>query len=373
MDVWSESPFLDQHVEAQNNHLPIYGPPADANSFVYAPGLEYLCYAILRPFGLDRMIRAQPAHHCCFFWILAAGCGAWLTSKVARPPANRRAGRIDLSRSPVFHPAMVSSRGFTWDICHPDNLHVFRALFLFCLCFAALETKRYSLALATLSLKRALGVFTNKPKPHRLLDRRSFLRAIIPGAGDGGFSPLFWRAATWRSGSICSWLPFAICALASGDELLSRHKIDFGKLFVIYIALIYDERGLVLYLAIISGFYLWTASETARRYVTAWIALGIFCVLPNTVAYIKQNGGYNNLILFEVWMALLIWPFVLHLFDKLRQPEPNGSGNRGFSFVPAALSVLLVILVVLLFPMRRIPGPDYYQYWSSTIEDSVRK
>src|ERR1700691_5694801 len=53
---WSESPFLTNLMKL-DHHQPIYTNPADGNSFVYSPGLEYLSFAILKPFGLELDIR----------------------------------------------------------------------------------------------------------------------------------------------------------------------------------------------------------------------------------------------------------------------------------------------------------------------------
>src|SRR5690606_29365380 len=54
--VWAESPFLTDMLKLEQGK-PIYGPLADGNSFVYSPGLTYLTYAILKPFGLHLDIR----------------------------------------------------------------------------------------------------------------------------------------------------------------------------------------------------------------------------------------------------------------------------------------------------------------------------
>src|SRR4029079_16394810 len=67
--IWSESPFLTNMLSL-NAGRSVYGPPSNADSFVYSPGLEYLCYAVLHPFGLDRDIRF------CRGVVLAAGLTA---------------------------------------------------------------------------------------------------------------------------------------------------------------------------------------------------------------------------------------------------------------------------------------------------------
>src|SRR5258708_8231196 len=48
MYLWSESPFMTNMLKL-HNHQPVYTAPADGNSFVYSPGLEYLTFAVLNP------------------------------------------------------------------------------------------------------------------------------------------------------------------------------------------------------------------------------------------------------------------------------------------------------------------------------------
>src|SRR6185436_9215028 len=53
---WAESPFMTDMLKLASGR-PLYGPPADLNSFVYAPGLHYLTYALLAPFDLALDVR----------------------------------------------------------------------------------------------------------------------------------------------------------------------------------------------------------------------------------------------------------------------------------------------------------------------------
>src|SRR5258708_4131907 len=53
---WSESPFMTNLMK-MDHHLPIYTSPADGNSFVYSPGLEWITFALLKPFGLQLDVR----------------------------------------------------------------------------------------------------------------------------------------------------------------------------------------------------------------------------------------------------------------------------------------------------------------------------
>src|SRR5271157_2728438 len=79
---WSESPFLTNLLKL-DHHRPVYTNPADGNSFVYAPGLEYLCFAILKPFGLELDIR-----FCRLISVMlalfASGFGALAVRRLAR-------------------------------------------------------------------------------------------------------------------------------------------------------------------------------------------------------------------------------------------------------------------------------------------------
>src|SRR6185312_1654253 len=54
--IWAESPFLTNLLKLDLGQ-PLYGDPADANSFIYSPGLEYITYLILKPFGRHLDIR----------------------------------------------------------------------------------------------------------------------------------------------------------------------------------------------------------------------------------------------------------------------------------------------------------------------------
>ena len=54
--VWAESPFVTDMVKLTAAE-PVFSDPENGNSFIYSPGLLYLSYAILKPFGLQLDIR----------------------------------------------------------------------------------------------------------------------------------------------------------------------------------------------------------------------------------------------------------------------------------------------------------------------------
>src|SRR4029077_46413 len=80
--LWSESTFMTNMLKLAN-HLPLYSDPTDLNSFVYAPGLDYLTYALLAPLG-----RALDIRFCRLVNVLigfgAAACAATIMTGLAR-------------------------------------------------------------------------------------------------------------------------------------------------------------------------------------------------------------------------------------------------------------------------------------------------
>src|SRR3546814_7800720 len=57
---WAESPFMTNMLKLAPGQ-PLYGPPGELNSFVYSPGLPYLAYALLAPFGLALRSEEHPS------------------------------------------------------------------------------------------------------------------------------------------------------------------------------------------------------------------------------------------------------------------------------------------------------------------------
>jgi len=147
MYLWSESPFMTNMLKL-HNHQPVYSTPADGNSFVYSPGLEYLTFALLKPFGLELDIRFCRLVS-TLLGVMAAGFGALAVRRLA-------GSTIAAARTRIFFIAtwcviwLVLSKNFLADITHPDNIHMFHATLIFWLCLSALETKRFGLAVLTI-------------------------------------------------------------------------------------------------------------------------------------------------------------------------------------------------------------------------------
>src|SRR4051812_31629094 len=123
--LWAESPFLTNLMKL-DHHLPVYSSPADGNSFVYSPGLEYLTFALLKPFGVELDIR-----YCrvisTLLGVAAAAFGALTITRLAKtltPVAGKK----------LFFPVtwgvlwLVLAKNCMADIAHPDNLHALHSL-----------------------------------------------------------------------------------------------------------------------------------------------------------------------------------------------------------------------------------------------------
>src|SRR6267154_1316659 len=79
--IWAESPFLTDMIKL-DHHMPVFTAPADGNSFVYSPGLEYITFALLKPFGLELDIRFCRLVS-TLLGIMAAGFGALAVRRLA--------------------------------------------------------------------------------------------------------------------------------------------------------------------------------------------------------------------------------------------------------------------------------------------------
>src|SRR6267154_4215920 len=89
--IWAESPFMTDMIKL-DHHLPVFTAPADGNSFVYSPGLEYITFALLKPFGLELDIRFCRLVS-VLISVLAAGCGATRMIAIAPHPAASTVGK----------------------------------------------------------------------------------------------------------------------------------------------------------------------------------------------------------------------------------------------------------------------------------------
>jgi hypothetical protein len=366
---WSESPFLTNMMKL-DHHQPVYTSPADGNSFVYSPGLEYLSYAVLKPFGLELDIRF------CRVIVVALGLlasvfGALAVTRLTRNlTAVRRPGLFFLSAAGLVW--LVHSKNFLSDVDHPDNLHAFHATLIFWLTLLAVESRRFGVALLTMVLA-GVGVFTKQT------EAVSFLG---PALVFGIYNRWGWRRWLLLAviGAITAAISLHILWLPPDArfwtfDLLRAQRMWPTKSYTMLTDFIAMDRGFLLVLGIIAFPCLWNARGPARRYLVVWTAVGFFCVLPNVAAYLKTMGIWNNLIIFEIWMAMIVWPFFALLANSLVTARPAPPELTGLQWdsrlLPTTVCAITVLFLLLLLPMRVPPRPGDYAF-GHRLEDAVR-
>lgn len=357
---WSESPFLTNMVKLSAG-VPVFGDPADGNSFVYSPGLEYLTYGLLKPLGLALDIRA-----CRIITVLLGVAGAVLA---ARSSAVVLEGLDDAGRPTrtfrVFATAtmvLVVFRNFTSDVCHPDNLHIFHACLCLYLCLTAITSASYGRAVAAVALAglavlvkqtAALGVIGIVGVlflQHQHWSRRQRIGLVAIGALVAATTTLV------LLGQEHAWF-YLVDVLRHHERQWSR----LGELFPVMFA--YPHHAVLLVAGLMGAFRL-LASPSPRgvAFLLCWVATGIE-VLPSLLAYVKAMGSWNNLGVVDVWLAILALPV---LWELLRR-----SLDRKLMVSASAAAAVLAVLVLVLVPLRTPPRDRNYRF-AQRLEDHVR-
>src|SRR5579884_2766744 len=308
---WPESPFLTDMMKI-NLHRPVYSAPSDVNSFVYSPGLEYVTFVLLKPFGLALDIRF------CRLVNVIIGMFAALAGVLAMKRLVRCAISQPLPRWLWFISWavlwLVLSTNPLSDLPHPDNIHALTAMLVFWLCFSALETKRFGWALATVAVA-GIGVFSKQTGAvcfvgpaivfsiYKVWGLRRWCVLLLVGLIGLGFSLwLLWLPASGRLFTL---------------ELLSHQPIEYDRAIDVINWLFAARRGALACVCLLAAICLWNAKGACRRYLVCWFFTGVFSAGPNIMAYVKIMGLPNNLCLYEIWMFLLAWPVILLLPELL--------------------------------------------------------
>src|SRR5262249_31104384 len=145
--------------------------------FVYSPGMEYLCHALLKPFGCELDIRFCRVIS-VLIAMLAAGCGALALRRVVPSAALPcRPWLFLLATWTVLWLAL--SNNFMSAMVHPDNLHGLHALLVFLLCLGALQTQSFGLAVATMFIA-GIGVFAKQTEAACMLGPAAAFAIVNP-------------------------------------------------------------------------------------------------------------------------------------------------------------------------------------------------
>jgi hypothetical protein len=351
--VWAESPFMTNMLKLHNG-VPLYTTPADANSFVYSPGLEYLTWALLRPLGLHLDIR-----FCRLVSVAVGLLAAWLAARSAVRIALAPGGRAVPARAEwvfagVF--TLVVFKNLTADVPHPDNLHMLHFAATFLLGVEALRTRSAHWALAA-ALLAGLAPLTKQVAvagPVGLLGAfllagrlRGRTLALCTGVG----------AAAW----VASLALLLVPEYASfySFELLSLHPVG-PKLFELSSDILLVPHRLLLWVGGVCGvWWYWRPDPALRPYLLLWLGLGLTEVLPGLAGYFKAMGTWNNLGIIDLWLAVGLVPLLARAFGEAEKVDGPGTPDR----IGRRAGVLFgAVLLLALLPTRMPPDPALRSY-----------
>ena len=339
--TWAESPFMTDMLKLDSGH-PIYEDPADGNSFVYSPGLTYLTWAVLKPLGLHLDIRF------CRVVIVVIGVLAGMVAGAGV----RQALRMIAPQLRLPHLGWLSAglavlvifRNFNADATHPDNLVMFHTAGLLWLTLKAVQSRSFGWAVAVMIFS-ALGVFAKQTlcvafigpalvflrlKPWEL---RTRVALVVIGVVASGVAlaalwyPEFARFYTW--------------------EVLTRQKIYVSRFYWMLVDLLHSDRALLLVLGAAAIPILWRSDKAGRRYLEIWAWLGLFSVTPGALAYAKIYGTWNNIIIYQLWLLLLVLPALSVWLGRLNAAKLEL--HAPFNFV---LATVVTGFVLMLLPTR---------------------
>lgn len=354
MYIWSESPFLTSMLKLANGQTP-YTSPSDANSFVYSPGLEYLTYGLLRPFGRHLDIRYCRAVSVGFAALaaLALARGSVVLAEALFPGERIRR----LGPTAAAFAFLVIYRNLTSDVPHPDNLHIGHAAITLCLSFEALRRRSPGFAAAAVMFG-GLGVLAKQV-------------AVLGGMG--AWAALAVTLPSDRRVRTASWL-FALAAATTAGSVAALWSIGWGRFYTFEVVsshgLLLREKGYfllsdalfdyrVLPLALASGAVAWCLrwpGGLAPRLAAVYLALLVAELGPSVTAYLKPMGAWNNLVGMEAWAVVPVMPLLLACLQGAGPFGRLGGLERGFK--PAALAVGLV-LAACFAPRKLPPTPEH--------------
>jgi hypothetical protein len=338
--VWAESPFLTNLLKLTAG-VPIYTDPAEANSFIYSPGLEYICYGLLAPLGLELDIR--------FCRLVSVGVGvlaaAFAAATLADVEKQVFGAGTNRARSVVAFAAIgaVLFANFTASSTHPDNLFTLHAALVVFLSYRARVRKSLPYAIAAVAVA-GCGIWAKQTASLSLLGA---LLALLSA-----------RAWTWRqraqiaAAGIGAGLVAAAVLLAPVYnrfylfEVLSGQPLQTFKVVPLFLDFLVPHRLLLVVAGVVGAVRLIRRREEAvSDWLLVWAALGAFEVLPSIVGYLRTFGTSNNLFAIDVWLMLLVWP-ALNV-PIARQGEGALKGWLAAGFVLA--------LATSLFPVDLLP------------------
>lgn len=337
----------------------MWGDPSDANSGFYAPGLEYICYALLRPFQLHLDIRACRIIHITIGLagaILAAGAALTMLRETKRYS-------VAAARWILFAAfALTSNRNLTFDVCHPDNLHLLHAGAVFYLTYKAAASGNFIIGLAACAVG-SIGIFTKQT---------AFLGGM---AAAGALTVIHYK--NWSAAKIAALLILSIVVTAASILLLFLN--DGARFYILEIfgseTLLFDKSKqliadimtsparTMLYLSAPASFlYFWFSSNVNdRKFAFCWLFLSIE-TLSGLAAYFKIGAIENNIGIVDAWCAWIVVPALWSGF--LVKSREGAAGAASFA------GALLLILLLTLVPTKVAPSQREY-VWAEMLQDKI--
>jgi hypothetical protein len=362
--MWSESPFMTNMIKLAHGQGP-YSDPAEANSFVYSPGLEYLAYALLRPLNLHldvRACRVVTVMSGALAAVAVASVGARLLTMLG---AHRRR-RLMFAGFAGATATLVIGKNFTADVCHPDNLVMAHASLSLLLAMRALASGRLAPALCAVGFA-SIGVLAKQP---------------AAGAGVGVcVGLLLAEPAFRRPRAMVALVAVALAVSGASVALLlvpahsrfwaltvpASHPIEVWKIQVLIREDIIAVPHRLLLFVLTPYAFVWLRlrpEPLVARLPLLWLSLGVAGVLPILSAYFKQLGTWNNLGILDLWAAALVVPVLWHHAMTLLDQGP-ASG--------AALPVALLGLLLLTLPPTRIPPSRAHWDYGHQLDRKVKE
>jgi hypothetical protein len=354
--MWSESPFMTDMMKLAQG-LPIYTAPADLNSYIYSPGLEYLTYALLAPIGLALDVRFCRLVN-VLIGMAAALCAALVMAGVEADlregPRDRRLLVVSFSTA-----ALVVFSSQTSDGLHPDNLHLLHASATLLVCYEAL--RRGSVALGAVAIGiAAFGVAVKQP-------------AALAPLGVSAALALAWRRQPGRlplllgTGAVACifacWFVFAdvnrrffIFDLPTAQSIVYSNAVARLDAFF---------RGHRLLLSVVAPVSVLTLApehtRAGRSFLVAWLAVGIAEVAPSILPVLKVGGIDNNFTVMALWLLVVAGAGIGSVHGR---PEQSSPDRRLLSFV---LGCVTAGILVSLVPLKLAPSADSRRYCDALI------
>jgi len=353
--IWSESPFMTDMLKLTSGR-PVYTNVSEANSMIYSPGLAYLTYGILRPFGLQTDVRYCRVV-CIAIGMAAAACAAvffgWIRRATDAEQTTDTRGRL-WGLFAMCSGLLFVFKNHTSDTCHPDNLYILHAVATLLFTHRAATSGRYGHALAAVGVA-AVGILAKQ--------------TAILGVGGAGLLLLLAHGRRWglaRVGGLaafgavvagCAAWPLVRNANSRffAFDVLSRHPLDFrqAKTLFAHDVLGVPHRVLLLLLFPPILFFLaFHSTPPVRRLVRSWAMIGGAEVLLSLASYFKLLGTSNSLFVLDLWAGLLVVPFLWSTATA------TSTGSRNDGLVRSGAAGLLVALTLALVPTKLAPSPE---------------